>query len=70
MLKSCGLTGGLPRDYEHISKTVGGLMNTGQTTAEIDDQTRPTMGFDHVIFNVADDYHWRGESDHGVGSTP
>lgn len=48
----------LGRDYDEISKTVGGFLYTGQSTAEIVDQARPLaeLGFDHVIFNVYDDY--------------
>lgn len=48
----------LGRDYDDISKTVGGFLYTGQPTAEIIEQARPlaALGFDHAIFNVYDDY--------------
>ena len=48
----------LGRDYDEISKTVGGFFYTGQPASEIIDQVRPMgeLGFDHVIFNVFDDY--------------
>jgi alkanesulfonate monooxygenase len=48
----------LGRDYDEISKTVGGLIYTGQPANEMIDQIRPLaeMGFDHAIFNVFDDY--------------
>ena len=48
----------LGRDYDEISKTASGFMYTGQPTAEIVEQARPlaAMGFDHVIFNVINDY--------------
>jgi alkanesulfonate monooxygenase SsuD/methylene tetrahydromethanopterin reductase-like flavin-dependent oxidoreductase (luciferase family) len=48
----------LGRDYREISKTVGGFSYTGQTVGEIIDLARPlaALGFDHVIFNVYDDY--------------
>ncbi|MCP4965749.1 MAG: LLM class F420-dependent oxidoreductase [bacterium] len=48
----------LGRDYDEISKTASGFMYTGQSTAEIVEQARPfaAQGFDHVIFNVINDY--------------
>jgi F420-dependent oxidoreductase-like protein len=48
----------LGRDYDEISKTVGGFFYTGQPVAQILDWARPLaqLGFDHVIFNVTDDY--------------
>ena len=48
----------LGRDYDEISKTVGGLIYTGQSASEMIDQVRPLadMGSDHAIFNVIDDY--------------
>ncbi|MEZ5175105.1 MAG: LLM class F420-dependent oxidoreductase [Acidimicrobiia bacterium] len=48
----------LGRDYDEISKTAGGFFYTGQPVAEIVDQVRPLVkiGFDHIIFNVYDDY--------------
>jgi alkanesulfonate monooxygenase len=48
----------LGRNYDEISKTVGGFMYTGQPVSEIIDQARPlaALGFDHVMFNVYDDY--------------
>jgi F420-dependent oxidoreductase-like protein len=49
---------GVGRDYDEIAKTVGGFFYNGQPTSEIADQARPLaeLGFDHVIFNVYDDY--------------
>jgi F420-dependent oxidoreductase-like protein len=46
------------RDYDGISKTVAGLIYTGQPPGEILDQCRGLagVGADHVIFNVADDH--------------
>jgi F420-dependent oxidoreductase-like protein len=46
------------RDYDEISKTIGGFFYTGQSVTEIVDRARPLaeLGFDHVIFNVADDH--------------
>lgn len=48
----------LGRNYDKISKTVGGFFYTGQPASEIIDQVRPMaeLGFDHVTFNVFDDY--------------
>lgn len=48
----------LGRDYAEISKTVGGLMYAGQPTSELVEQARSlaSLGFDHVIFNVIEDY--------------
>ncbi|MCZ7533874.1 MAG: LLM class F420-dependent oxidoreductase [Acidimicrobiia bacterium] len=46
------------RDYDEISKTVGGFFYTGQPLSEIVEQVKPLaeVGFDHAIFNVYDDY--------------
>lgn len=48
----------LGRDYAEISKTVSGFIYTDQSTDDLVEQARPlaAMGFDHVIFNVVNDY--------------
>jgi alkanesulfonate monooxygenase len=48
----------LGRDYGEISKTLAGFMYTGQDAAEVIEQATAMahLGFDHVIFNVIDDY--------------
>lgn len=48
----------LDRDYDEISKTVGGLVYTGQPVSEIVAQakTLSDLGFDHAIFNVIGDF--------------
>ena len=48
----------LGRDYDEISKTVGGFFYTGQPVSDLVVQLRPLaeLGFDHVIFNVYNDY--------------
>ena len=48
----------LGRDYDEISKTVGGILYTGQAADEIIEQARTLaeIGFDHLFFNVFDDY--------------
>ncbi len=48
----------LERDYDQISKTLAGFIYTGQSPAEIGATLEPLaeLGFDHVIFNVIDDY--------------
>ena len=46
------------RDYDDISKTVAGVIYTGQPASEVVEQCRglAAIGADHVIFNVADDH--------------
>ena len=48
----------LGRDAREISKTVAGFLYRGQPAAEVIEEARSLagLGFDHVIFNVFDDY--------------
>ena len=48
----------LGRDYDEISKTVGGIVYRGQPAREIVERCRhlASLGFDHVIFNVPADH--------------
>lgn len=50
----------LGRDYDEISKTVGGLIYQGQPTSELVEQAAglANLGFDHVLFNAFND--WQG----------
>ena len=48
----------LGRDYGEISKTIGGVIYTGQPAGEVIERCRhlASLGFDHVIFNVPADH--------------
>lgn len=48
----------LDRDYDEISKTVGGLIYSGQPASELvaEAKTLSDLGFDHAIFNVMNDF--------------
>jgi F420-dependent oxidoreductase-like protein len=62
----------LGRDHDEISKTISGFMYTGQPTAELVEQARPlaAMGFDHVIFNVINDFEGKPIAQLGAETLP
>lgn len=53
-----GLGDGAPTNNRVQGSTVAGFFYTGQSPSDIVEQARPLaeIGFDHVIFNVYDDY--------------